>query len=244
MTGHRDQSLTDDVEIVGVGQALELLGIGRATLYRLERAGDLTRFEPGGPPRFRRSDLEALALTRSRADEAARRDVDALRRRILTAAATVVTQQGVEALTVEAVAVASGLTRGGVLYHFTHKDAILRGLIEAFVEEFERDWEQELDRLPEHLPGRQSRAYVAATHRVNEADSLSAALVAVVIADQATRLRLHERVRDWYGRVADEDAEQGSGGVGVQACLAADGYWVLSLLGLRPLASPPSPSSG
>ncbi len=165
----------------------------------------------------------------------------AVRRRILVAAAEVVTQQGLEALTIDAVAATAGLTKGGVLYHYQHKADILRGLAEAFIEEFERDWEQELELMPPRRfgSGRVPRSYVAATTRVNTSDGLSAALLAAVIADQATRRLLSDRVQVWYQRVVQEDGREHLGGAGVQACLAADGYWVLTLLGLRPMASAP-----
>jgi hypothetical protein len=59
-----------------------------------------------------------------------------------------------------------------------------------------------------------ARAYVAAKTRVNASEGLSAALLAAVIADQATRRLLSNRVQVWYQRVLQEGStlvEPGAG---------------------------------
>ena len=53
---------------------------------------------------------------------------------ILDAAEALVREQGVNRMTLEAVAAKAGLSKGGLLYNFPSKDALLRGLIERFTE--------------------------------------------------------------------------------------------------------------
>ncbi|MFN7552153.1 MAG: TetR/AcrR family transcriptional regulator [Pseudomonadota bacterium] len=57
---------------------------------------------------------------------------------ILAAASRVVRDRGAAALTFEEVVAASGVTRGGITYHFPTKDHLLRALVERDREDWER----------------------------------------------------------------------------------------------------------
>jgi AcrR family transcriptional regulator len=48
--------------------------------------------------------------------------------RILDAAADVITARGISAFTLDAVAQAAGVSKGGLLYHFSSKDSLISGL--------------------------------------------------------------------------------------------------------------------
>ena len=58
------------------------------------------------------------------------------RTRLLDAAAGIVAQSGAANLTIDAVAENAGLSKGGVLYHFPSKKALLQGMLERIMEEF------------------------------------------------------------------------------------------------------------
>ncbi|WMJ69324.1 TetR/AcrR family transcriptional regulator [Stenotrophomonas sp. 24(2023)] len=64
------------------------------------------------------------------------------RTRILDAAIAVINREGVHAVTFESVAAESGLTRGGLLYHFPSRQALLRGIDEHLVQQWEASMEQ------------------------------------------------------------------------------------------------------
>ncbi len=51
------------------------------------------------------------------------------RDRLLDAAEAVVIEQGVSAMTLEAVATRANVSKGGLLYHFPSKDAIVQGMV-------------------------------------------------------------------------------------------------------------------
>jgi AcrR family transcriptional regulator len=57
------------------------------------------------------------------------------RERILAAAAELVREVGPRRLTLEAVAERAALSKGGLLYHFPSKNALLQGMIERMIEE-------------------------------------------------------------------------------------------------------------
>ena len=58
----------------------------------------------------------------------------AARAKLLDAFATILIEQGERAATIEAVATAAGVSKGGLLYHFGSKDALVEGLLERLNE--------------------------------------------------------------------------------------------------------------
>ena len=58
---------------------------------------------------------------------------------ILTAALEVVRRAGTPALTLDAVAEEAGLSKGGLLYNFPSKDALIRGMVEFLAGKFEAE---------------------------------------------------------------------------------------------------------
>ena len=61
------------------------------------------------------------------------------RRRIVDAAEEVVLRDGVARLTLDAAAAEAGLSKGGVLYHFASRDALVAGMVDRIIVEFDRD---------------------------------------------------------------------------------------------------------
>ena len=59
------------------------------------------------------------------------------RDKLLDAAAELVTQHGVQNLTIEAVAAAANVTKGGLIYHFKTREDLLAALVERMVAEYE-----------------------------------------------------------------------------------------------------------
>ena len=57
--------------------------------------------------------------------------------RVLDAALFIAADEGASSLTIDAVAKAAGVSKGGVLHHFKTKDALVRGLVERLVLQFE-----------------------------------------------------------------------------------------------------------
>jgi AcrR family transcriptional regulator len=59
------------------------------------------------------------------------------RERLLNAASAIVARHGAGNLTIDAVAAESGLSKGGVLYHFPNKHALLGGMLEKLVDQLQ-----------------------------------------------------------------------------------------------------------
>jgi AcrR family transcriptional regulator len=85
------------------------------------------------------------------------------RDRLLQATSHIIQTQGIERLTLDAVAKEAKVSKGGLLYHFATKEALIAGVVLSLMDEFDAqiDLELDLDRSPES-PGRWLRAYVNA----------------------------------------------------------------------------------
>jgi AcrR family transcriptional regulator len=70
------------------------------------------------------------------------------REQILDAAEAVVIERGVKDMTLEAVAARAGLSKGGLLYHFPSKDAIVQGMVSRIAAIVEQRFTLELSIEP------------------------------------------------------------------------------------------------
>jgi len=82
------------------------------------------------------------------------------RTRILDAAEAIVQARGVAGLTLDAAARQAGVSKGGLLYHFASKEALLHGLLERLTAFLHQDFETCVAAQPEG-PGRVARAMLA-----------------------------------------------------------------------------------
>ncbi|MDO5082510.1 MAG: TetR family transcriptional regulator [Arachnia propionica] len=153
------------------------------------------------------------------------------RTQLLEAAIRVAEREGLPAVTLESVATEAGLTKGGLLYHFPTRRALLVGVYTHLAELWHADMVAELGSQPEDAdPGERLRAYIQVSSQAMSKAEL------VYLADAGDDPDLTE---DWK-RVSDrwilpiEEAAATHPGVAV-ACLAADGLWVHDALSGRQL---------
>jgi AcrR family transcriptional regulator len=155
------------------------------------------------------------------------------RNRLLDAAERIVARQGMRALTFDSLASEAEAAKGTVLYHFDSKDELSAALIERFVSRFDVAW-SDVIATDKDLEGRNTRAYIAATHGIEPLtgkhfDSVNGAVTAA-LAHSLTHL---EPVRRQGKR--HQTAIQNDGLDPVQATiirLAVDGLWFTESLGL------------
>ena len=156
------------------------------------------------------------------------------KRRIIDAAEEVVLRDGVARLTLDAAAAEAGLSKGGVLYHFPSRDALVAGMVDKIIEEFDRDIEAFLGDTAG--PGRYTRAYVRATMaptsiRPDREDRLGAALIAAAAAEPALLEPLQVAADRWQSRLEDDGLDPTTATL---VRLACDGLWLCDLFGLAP----------
>jgi AcrR family transcriptional regulator len=156
---------------------------------------------------------------------------------ILTAAERVVLHNGVASLTLDAVAREARLSKGGILYHFATKEALIQAMLERLIQYCEQEIEQQ--QQDDTAPGRWTRAYVRKTvapklSYPGEADfpkskEVGAALIATAATHPKLLEPLRERFRVWQ-RAIERD------GIGPTRAtvirLAVDGLWLADILGI------------
>jgi AcrR family transcriptional regulator len=156
--------------------------------------------------------------------------------RILCAAEDLVIRDGVAKLTLDAAAHEAGVSKGGVLYHFPSRAALVSAMVERFVVGFDADLER--NGALSGRPGDFARAYLKSTLAPSEdpADgrerSLGAALLAGVASDPELLQPLRDRFQAWQKAVESDGI---SPEVATIVRLAADGLWTSELFGLAPL---------
>jgi AcrR family transcriptional regulator len=153
--------------------------------------------------------------------------------RLLTAAAQVVSRDGAADLTLEAVAREAGVSKGGLLYHFPSKAALVLGLVAQAIEEVDTYLSAAIAIDP--TPGAFTRAYVRVTMVEDDAgEGLAAALMATAASDPRLLQPLREAYDRWNVALRADGLPAGRALV---VRLAADGWWLSHLTGLGALAT-------
>ena len=149
------------------------------------------------------------------------------RARLLDAAAAVVRQDGAQALTLDAVAAQAGVSKGGLLYHFRSKHELLEAMVTEWIDHFER----EIAIAAEEEGGSFARGYVKACDPTGWAEAERASefgLLAALIAEPDVLAKARKRYEAWQEQLSGQDVDV------TVARLAAEGLWIVDLLGLGP----------
>ena len=158
------------------------------------------------------------------------------RERILFGAEEVVLRDGVAHLTLEAAAAEAGVSKGGVLYHFPTRAALVAAMVQRLCASFDADLEREGG--SSGSSGAFTRAYLEATFgppsdaAASRERRLGAAVIAGVAADTELLEPLRERFARWQHALETDGLPPATASL---VRLAADGLWFTELLGLAPL---------
>jgi AcrR family transcriptional regulator len=158
---------------------------------------------------------------------------DALRNNLLDAAEAVVLRQGIAALTLDAVAVEAGMSKGGLLHHFPTKDRLVEAMVMRSACGWRGCYMEAYERAPEG-PGRMARALL--DHCLSDARSWtkelqrsSSACFAALMQNPSLIEPMREAYADLHRRVAEDGLPPG---VGETVAAAIDGLWLYWVLGL------------
>lgn len=159
------------------------------------------------------------------------------RTRILDATEAIVRARGVNGLTLEAAAREAGVSKGGLLYHFASKEALLVGLLQRMAEFVAADFAAGVERQPEE-PGRVARATLEWSlglppEECNErCDRAAAVFLAAFHHDPA----LLDPIRAIIARIREAVAADGlPPGHGMAIMAAMDGLFMARVFGLYTL---------
>ncbi|WP_439549913.1 TetR/AcrR family transcriptional regulator [Falsiroseomonas sp.] len=153
------------------------------------------------------------------------------RTRVLDAAEAIVQARGVPAMTLEAVARDAGVSKGGLLYHFASKEALLAGMLGRLADSITADFDATVAAQAEG-PGRVARAMLAWAFdemACEHQDRAAAVFLAAFHHDRA----LLDPVRAVFDRMRIAVAEDGlAPGAGLAIMAATDGLFMSHVFGL------------
>ncbi len=154
------------------------------------------------------------------------------RDRILQAATEVIVQEGVSSLTLDKVAARAGVSKGGFLYHFGSKDALIVGLLNQVMGVLD----SELNVLADGFDVSQGAFALAYIDYVREptkaATDTAVSILAAAAVDDDLLDSTRATFRRWQDRLCQDDGLDE-----VEALLArivGDGLWLIDLFGLAP----------
>ncbi|WP_308188312.1 TetR/AcrR family transcriptional regulator [Nocardia australiensis] len=161
------------------------------------------------------------------------------RDRILDALETLLLEKGMSQVTLESVAAAAGVSKGGLLYHFKSKDALLAGLVRRLTERAEQ---QLSDAVAKGTSV--SEWYLQTPNTDNAADALELALYRSMLATMRTvdansgpeidevQRALAEMLNSWSDGLDTEVDDPVDADI---IRLVGDGVYLRALLGLPPI---------
>jgi AcrR family transcriptional regulator len=151
---------------------------------------------------------------------------------ILNAASIIVRNEGVAQLTLEAVAIKAGVSKGGLLYHFSNKEALIRGLVDELTYHYVEDIQERVN-ADNCQNGKWSKAYVEATFKeLDDGLNMSSGLLAAVFTNPELLQKLQKQYVTWQKNIENEQTDSVGPTI---ARLAADGLWFAEIFGLAPL---------
>ena len=150
---------------------------------------------------------------------------------VLDAAEALTLEAGAARLTLDAVAARARVSKGGLLYNFPTKEALLEGLIARLCERFDQAKAKAKRRT---TGGRAAglKAYIAAALTMgNNQETVAGALLAAIASDP----KLLRPVREHHRRYIEELAASGLPfAQAVAVWLATEGLWLFELMKLSP----------
>lgn len=158
-----------------------------------------------------------------------------MRTRILDAVERIVLHKGVAGLTLEAAAREAGVSKGGLLYHFASKEALLAGLMQRLADFITHEYEAGLARQPPG-PGRVARAQIAWAFGESDCtpgDEFHDRAAAVFLAAFHHDPALLDPMRAVIARIKAELLADGTPhGAAMAVMTATDGLFMAHLFGL------------
>jgi AcrR family transcriptional regulator len=152
---------------------------------------------------------------------------------LLAGAYRVLLRDGPERLTLDAVVRETGRSKGGVLYHFPTKDALLAAMVGRVLDRFDAAVAAQWEAAGDRSPGSWLRAYLAASVAPDpDGPAIGAALLSVVAANPGLLDLVRERAARTQARLEADGIDPA---VATVVRLAADGLAMDDLFGFAPL---------
>lgn len=157
-----------------------------------------------------------------------RKQPQRVRRNLLDCAAEIVLERGLGHLTLQAVAEAAGVTKGGLFHHFPNRQALVESMVGGLLERLDAEIDQRMAEDP-HPYGRFTRAYVEMVFAGCGSDAAQSPWPALAKAMMA-EVELAPCWTEWLKNRLDRHGGTDGGALLEIVRLAADGAWLASAM--------------
>lgn len=155
---------------------------------------------------------------------ARKKQPDIVRTQLLEAAAQVAAEKGLMAITLDAVARRAGVSKGGLLHHFSCRQALIEALFKELLAQLDRRVKTFISK-DQNPRGRFSRAYLLAVAAPTDTYLKSKLLGASALA-MSVDASLSELWREWLQKSLEENSEGEDSVIARTVRYAADGIWL------------------
>lgn len=149
---------------------------------------------------------------------------------LLKAAARIINTEGVFSLTLEAVAKNAGVSKGGLLYHFPSKDALLKGMVDYLMQGFTDQMKSAVNKdMCEK--GKWTRAYTTLTFNQSDDDlDMNTAFLAAIATNPKLLKSMSKSLQELHLHIENDTIDPI---VATVIRLAADGMYFNQLYGMH-----------
>ncbi|MES9693198.1 TetR/AcrR family transcriptional regulator [Bacillus toyonensis] len=155
------------------------------------------------------------------------------RQKILSAASQIVQYKGVAKLTLEAVAKEAGVSKGGLLYHFSNKEALIEGMILKGTEEYQDAIYNKVEEDSERK-GRWVRSFVEERlSNERRSEELSSSMMTALMLKPELLEPLQQTFHQLQNKIENDEIDSVCATI---IRLAADGLWYSECLGIGRLS--------
>ena len=152
------------------------------------------------------------------------------KKQILNAAAKLINEEGILVLTLESVAKHAGISKGGLLYHFPSKEALLKGIVNYLTQGFTDDMTAAIQEDSDEK-GKWTRAYTILTfNQENDAIDLNTAFLSAVATNPELLEPMAESLEKLHCQIENDGLDPT---IATIVRLAVDGVYFNQLFGMN-----------
>lgn len=155
--------------------------------------------------------------------------INPVKEKILEAANKLITEKGLHSFTLEEVAKEAGISKGGLLYHYNSKDALMKGLIESGISLFEAKVSERERALLSDAPNNWFISYIEEQFSTAKIDTNTmGGIIAAFALNQELLSPVLDNRKEWLEKINESKDPI----LGIIISLACDGIAFSNLLGI------------
>ncbi|SFE24074.1 DNA-binding transcriptional regulator, AcrR family [Lentibacillus persicus] len=146
---------------------------------------------------------------------------------LFEAAQRIINSRGVSHLTLENIAKEAGMSKGGLLYHYPNKNALIEGGIKGVLENYAKEMENLNSQDTQN--GHFLRSYAEVS--LNNPQQLTSGLLAAISTNPELLQPIQDHYQNWQGKIEEDGLDPVLATI---VRLTIDGLWFCDLFGLAP----------